>query len=87
VSTVVTRLAIDELRSAARSWGISLRREGVNGQPGAVALDAAGRLIGVIALDIADGRIQAISSLINPDKLDHLGIPIAPGRSPISGEG
>jgi hypothetical protein len=31
------------------------------------------RLIGVTALDIADGEIKAIGSIANPDKLRHLG--------------
>jgi len=45
----------------------------VNGQPGAVSYDAEGRIINVFALDIADGLVQAIRSVINPDKLHHLG--------------
>jgi RNA polymerase sigma-70 factor (TIGR02957 family) len=45
----------------------------VNGQPGAVAYDADGRVAGVFALDIADGLVQAIRSVVNPDKLQHLG--------------
>jgi len=45
----------------------------VNGQPGAVTYDAAGRVINVFALDIADGLVQTIRSVINPDKLHHLG--------------
>jgi hypothetical protein len=57
----------------ARMGGIELRPASVNAQPGAEYLDAGGRLIGVIALDIADGRIQAIRSIINPEKLGHLG--------------
>ena len=32
-----------------------------------------GRVIGVMALDVAEGRIQAIRSIVNPDKLSHLG--------------
>lgn len=44
----------------------------VNGQPGGVAIDADGRLVAVIALDVADGQIQAIHSIANPDKLQHL---------------
>jgi RNA polymerase sigma-70 factor, ECF subfamily len=44
----------------------------VNGQPGARCLDAQGRLINVFALDIVDGRIAAVRSVINPDKLRHL---------------
>jgi hypothetical protein len=34
------------------------------------------RLVGVTALDIADGEIKAISSVANPDKLGHLGEPL-----------
>ena len=45
----------------------------VNGQPGAVTYDAAGRVVNVFALDIADGQVQAIRSVVNPDKLGHLG--------------
>jgi RNA polymerase sigma-70 factor (ECF subfamily) len=50
-----------------------VRRAEVNGQPGAMMLDPEGRLIGVLALDIADGQVQAVSSIVNPDKLRHLG--------------
>ena len=45
----------------------------VNGQPGAVVSDQAGRVAAVISLDIAGGRVQAIHSVVNPDKLAHLG--------------
>jgi hypothetical protein len=45
----------------------------VNGQPGAVTYDAEGRVVNVFALDIADGTVQAIRSVVNPDKLGHLG--------------
>ena len=45
----------------------------VNGQPGAVVYDAEGRVASVFALDIADGLVQAIRSVVNPDKLQHLG--------------
>jgi RNA polymerase sigma-70 factor (ECF subfamily) len=45
----------------------------VNGQPGAVTYDAAGRVINVFALVIADGMVQEIQSVVNPDKLGHLG--------------
>jgi RNA polymerase sigma-70 factor (TIGR02957 family) len=45
----------------------------VNGQPGAVAYDAEGRVVSVFALDIADGLVQAVRSVVNPDKLQHLG--------------
>jgi RNA polymerase sigma-70 factor (ECF subfamily) len=45
----------------------------VNGQPGAVGYDEDGRVVGVIVLDIADGLVQATRSIVNPDKLAHLG--------------
>ena len=45
----------------------------INGGAGALLLDAGDRLISVVALDIADGQIQGISSIVNPDKLAHLG--------------
>jgi len=45
----------------------------VNGQPGVVIYDPAGRVASVVALDIADGQVQAVRSVVNPDKLQHLG--------------
>jgi RNA polymerase sigma-70 factor (ECF subfamily) len=63
-------------RTAGRIPGISLRRVDVNGQPGAVFLDPNGLLINVMSLDVADGQIQGIRSIVNPDKLQHLG-PVA----------
>ena len=53
--------------------GASIRPAWVNGQPGGVTYDAQGRVINVFALDIADGMVQAIRSVVNPDKLGHLG--------------
>ena len=34
--------------------------------------DAGGRVINVMTLDVLDGRIQVIRSVINPDKLGHI---------------
>ena len=59
---------------------MSLRLVEVNGGPGALYLDAQQRLIGVVALDIAGGQITSISSIVNPDKLTHLG-PVGDFRS------
>jgi RNA polymerase sigma-70 factor (TIGR02957 family) len=55
---------------------VSLRLTQVNGGPGALYLDAQQRLIAVVALEIADGQITSINSIVNPDKLTHLG-PVA----------
>ena len=56
--------------------GLQVERREVNGQPGAVFRDAEGQVINVITLDVLDGRVQVIRSVINPDKLHHLG-PVA----------
>ncbi|MFF3314242.1 RNA polymerase sigma factor SigJ [Streptomyces sp. NPDC003035] len=53
--------------------GASLHPARVNGGPGAVLYDAEGRVASVVELDIADGVIQGIHSVVNPDKLGHLG--------------
>jgi RNA polymerase sigma-70 factor (ECF subfamily) len=68
----VTRLLVVGLRRA-RTLGASLRLAWVNGQPGAVMYDAEGRVVGVVELDVADGVVQAIRSVVNPDKLGHIG--------------
>jgi RNA polymerase sigma-70 factor (TIGR02957 family) len=63
-------------RAGARIAGATVREVEVNGQPGALIVDGDGRIISVMALDIAEGRIQGIASIVNPDKLAHLG-PVA----------
>ena len=68
----VARLVVGLLRRG-RIIGASIRLAWVNGQPGAVLYDAQGRVISVVALDITDGAIQAIHSVVNPDKLGHVG--------------
>jgi RNA polymerase sigma-70 factor (ECF subfamily) len=68
----VIRLLVGLFRRG-RLIGASLRLAWVNGRPGAVMYDAEGRVISVMELDIADGVIQAIHSVVNPDKLGHLG--------------
>ncbi|MHB1510548.1 MAG: RNA polymerase sigma-70 factor [Acidimicrobiales bacterium] len=75
----VARTLIAGLRAAIRA-GVTLRREEVNGQSGALFFDPAGRVAGVMILDVADGQIQGVSSIDNPDKLRHLG-PVADLRA------
>lgn len=45
----------------------------VNGQPGAILRDRDGKVVGTLTLDVLGGRIQAIRSVVNPDKLGHVG--------------
>ncbi len=68
----VTRHLIGLVRRG-RVLGVSLRPAWVNGQPGAVAHDAEGRVVSVFALDVADGMVQVIRAVVNPDKLGHIG--------------
>lgn len=53
--------------------GLSLEPQEVNGEPGALARDRDGNILQVMSLDIADGQIQLIRMVNNPDKLAHLG--------------
>jgi RNA polymerase sigma-70 factor (TIGR02957 family) len=76
----VARTLIAGLRAGARFCDFTLRRAEVNAQAGALFLDREGRLGGVMILDIADGQIQAVNSIVNPDKLRHLG-PLADLRA------
>ncbi len=69
----VARTLINWARQAGRVRGASLRRVEINGAPGALYLDEQERVIAVLALDIAGGEITGISSIVNPDKLTHLG--------------
>ncbi len=56
-----------------RELRITIRRAEVNGQPGALFLDPAGQLVNVFVLDIVGGQVRTVRSVINPDKLRHLG--------------
>jgi len=60
-------------RQGAKTAGTAIRQVEVNGQPGGLMLDGEGRVIGVMALDIADEQIQGVRSIVNPDKLRHVG--------------
>jgi len=53
--------------------GVVFRLVEVNGDAGAMMLDAQQRVIGVLSLEISDGQIQRVMSVVNPEKLAHLG--------------
>src|SRR5919106_5595083 len=55
--------------------GYEYRPAVVNGDPGLVFYDPDGTAIWVAALDIAEGVVVAVRSVLNPDKLTHV-----PGR-------
>ncbi|WP_426517586.1 RNA polymerase sigma-70 factor [Diaminobutyricibacter sp. McL0618] len=56
--------------------GGTLEPHVVNGQPGAIFRDRDGLVMNTWALDVLDGRIQTIRTVLNPDKLGHVG-PVA----------
>lgn len=57
--------------------GFTFRAAEVNGEPGIVFYDPGGRAVWVAALEIADGVVVTVRSVLNPDKLAH----VAPLRS------
>ena len=71
------RLVLQSIFKIGRQLNATIQLSLVNGQPGILSFDAEGRLINVMVLDIADGTVQAVRSIVNPDKLDHLGFPLS----------
>lgn len=63
----------------AKEVGVTLRAAHFNGQPGVMFLDEHGRIGAIMSIDVADGLVQTIHGLTNPDKLAHLG-PVADAR-------
>ncbi|MEU0831706.1 RNA polymerase sigma-70 factor [Streptomyces sp. NPDC005969] len=71
----VARLLAALVASFARIGGVVEPHE-VNGQPGAIFRDRDGRVLNTWTLDVLDGQIQTIRTVLNPDKLGHVG-PVA----------
>ncbi len=72
----------ERVAKALIGWGRQARKHGVvhrpalvNGEPGLVFYGPEGRALWVAALEIADGVVVAVRSVLNPDKLVHV-----PGR-------
>ena len=76
----VARTLVNWIRWGFRVPGASLRPVEVNGAPGALLLDGEERLVAVWALEVSGGQITGVSSIINPEKLGHLG-PVADVRA------
>ena len=68
----VARMLLNWRRAALRSGGYEVRRTVVNGHPGALIATAEGAVVAVWALDVVDGRIATVRSVVNPDKLAHI---------------
>jgi RNA polymerase sigma-70 factor (ECF subfamily) len=57
----------------SRDMGVALLPARINGQPGIRVLAPDGRLVNVVGIDVVDGRVARVYSILNPDKLGHLG--------------
>jgi RNA polymerase sigma-70 factor (ECF subfamily) len=68
----VVRLVLGLYRRAPK-MGVHIEPAWLNGQPGGISYDGEGRVVNVFVLDIADGLVQTVRSIVNPDKLHHLG--------------
>ena len=68
----VSRLVVRTL-AQAREFGVRHRPAQINGQPGVVFLTGDGQITNVWEIDVARGVVQAVRSVINPEKLRHLG--------------
>lgn len=68
----VCRLLIG-ISEQMHTLGVWMQSVEINGQPGALFYDPSGGLINAVSLDIADGSVFAIRSVINPEKLKHIG--------------
>jgi len=79
------------MRGLARRAGdlfASTRPAEVNGQPGLLAFDADGHLVGVLAFDLLDGQVPRDPVDGQPGQLRHLGTPseaFIRSRRPASG--
>lgn len=61
------------LINRARQRNLRIRAEKVSGQAGAVVVDANDKVVNVVSFDVRDGAVSSIWSVVNPDKLRHLG--------------
>lgn len=57
----------------AKGLGVTAHPAQINGQPGVMFVDAEQRIGAVMSVDVADGLVQAIRGVTNPEKLAHLG--------------
>jgi RNA polymerase sigma-70 factor (ECF subfamily) len=69
----VARTLANWLHALARFPEVAMSPVEVNGAAGAIFRDSHDRVLAVWALDVVDGQVTGIHSIVNPDKLTHLG--------------
>jgi RNA polymerase sigma-70 factor (ECF subfamily) len=67
----VARFVVGLARAAARHNVVTVPAR-VNGQAAAIAYWPDGSVASVMTVDVADGRVMAVLSVVNPDKLRHV---------------
>jgi RNA polymerase sigma-70 factor (ECF subfamily) len=65
--------ALESFYRLGVEWNLRLEPVWVNGAPGYRSVAPDGRLVNVLAFDVLGGRITRLHSMLNPDKLGHLG--------------
>jgi RNA polymerase sigma-70 factor (ECF subfamily) len=70
--------------AAGRRGGAEVHQVELNGGPGLLVSDADGGLVSAISLELSGDRIAAVNSVVNPDKLRHLG-PVGDMRAMLRG--
>jgi RNA polymerase sigma-70 factor (ECF subfamily) len=68
----VARLLHGAAGQGRRLGVVAMRLAEINGQPGALFLDADDVAVAAVSLDIADGQVQTVHAVSNPEKLAHL---------------
>jgi len=68
----IVRFLVRVTRMRRERGDYRLRRARINGQPGRLIVDPDGRVSDVLTIDVAEGAIQTIRIVRNPDKLRHL---------------
>ncbi len=71
----VTRMLL-RMMPALRKVGVTFEPQPINAQPGAVFRDRDGHVLNTWTLEIVEGRIRTVRTVLNPDKLAHVG-PVA----------
>jgi RNA polymerase sigma-70 factor (ECF subfamily) len=59
--------------SQMQAMGATFEPHRINGQPGVIFRGPGGGVFSVMSVEVVDGRVATIRSVVNPDKLGHLG--------------
>ena len=57
----------------SRRLGSTFELHKINGQPGVIFRGPRGGVMSVMSFEVVNGRVATIRSVVNPDKLRHLG--------------